>query len=54
MKEIRFSQHSQTKLEVLADHGVLINLELICEIIACPDKLEIKEEKLSNSTAKNQ
>ncbi len=42
MKEIRFSQHSQTKLEVLVGHGVLVSLELICEIITHPDKLEIK------------
>lgn len=44
MKEIRFSEHSQLKMEVLAKHTVTINSEFIIETVRSPDKLEMGEE----------
>ena len=44
MKEIRFSEHSQLKVEVLAKHNVTINPEFVIETVRSPDKLETGEE----------
>ncbi|MGK7943182.1 MAG: DUF4258 domain-containing protein [Microcystaceae cyanobacterium] len=44
MKEIRFSQHSQDKIKILASHGVTITELFIIETIVNPDQIEIKEE----------
>lgn len=44
MKEIRFSEHSQLKIEILANHGITINPEFIIETVRSPDKLEAGEE----------
>lgn len=44
MKDIRFSEHSQLKMEVLAKHGVTINPEFVIETVRAPDKLEAGEE----------
>ncbi len=42
-KDIRFSDHSQLKLEILKSHGIFISRQFVRETINCPDKLEIKE-----------
>ncbi|MGK7894543.1 MAG: DUF4258 domain-containing protein [Xenococcus sp. (in: cyanobacteria)] len=42
-KDIRFSDHSQLKLEVLKNHGLFISSKFVRETINSPDKLEIKE-----------
>ncbi len=44
MKEIRFSDHAQLKIEVLASHEVTIDLDLVIETVRSPDRLETKEE----------
>lgn len=44
MKEIRFSEHAQLKMEVLANHNVTINLDYVTETVCFPDKLETGEE----------
>ena len=44
MKEIRFSEHSQLKIDVLASRGVIINLDFVLETVRSPDKLETGEE----------
>ena len=44
MKEIRFSEHSQLKIDVLASRGVVIDLDFVVETVRSPDKLEIGEE----------
>jgi hypothetical protein len=44
MKEIRFSEHSQLKMEVLTSHGVIIQPEFVIETVRSPDKLEAGEE----------
>lgn len=43
MKEIRFSEHSQLKMEILARHNVIINPEFIIKTVRSPDKLETGE-----------
>jgi hypothetical protein len=43
MKEIRFSEHSQLKMEVLANHNVTINPDFVIKTIRSPDKLETGE-----------
>jgi hypothetical protein len=40
MKEIRFSEHSQLKIDVLASRGVIIDLDFVVETVRSPDKLE--------------
>jgi len=40
MKEIRFSEHSQIKIEILANHGLTIEPELIIDVVRSPDRLE--------------
>jgi len=40
MKEIRFSEHSQLKIEMLANHGITIKPAFIIETVHSPDKLE--------------
>ncbi len=42
MKEVRFSQHSLDKLEILSNHKMSITKEFIIEAITNPDKLEIR------------
>jgi hypothetical protein len=44
MKEIRFSEHSQLKMEVLAKHNVTISPEFVIGTVRSPDKLETGEE----------
>jgi len=44
MKEIRFSDHAQLKMEVLASHEITIDRDLVIETVRSPDKLEIGEE----------
>ncbi len=41
MKEIRFSDHAQLKMEVLASHEVTIDPDFVIETVRLPDKLEI-------------
>lgn len=44
MEEIRFSEHSQLKIDVLASRGVIIDLDFVVETVRSPDKLETGEE----------
>jgi len=44
MKEIRFSEHSRLKIDILASRGVGIDLDFVIETVRSPDKLEIGEE----------
>ncbi len=44
MKEIRFSKHSQDKIDILARHGMTITKQLVLEIITNPDRIEVKED----------
>jgi len=44
MKEIRFSNHAELKIQILASHEVTIELETITDTVRYPDKLEIIEE----------
>jgi len=44
MKEIRFGQHSQLKLDLLSNRGMLVSPDFIIEAIRSPDKLEFKED----------
>lgn len=44
MKEIRFSEHSRLKIEILASREVVIDLNFVIETVRSPDKLEIGEE----------
>jgi hypothetical protein len=39
-KEIRFSQHSLLKIEVLAEHDINISQEYIIDVINSPDQVE--------------
>ncbi len=43
MKEIRFSDHAQLKLEVLASHEISIDQNFVIETVRSPDKLETGE-----------
>ncbi|WP_019499071.1 hypothetical protein [Pseudanabaena sp. PCC 6802] len=40
MKEIRFSEHAQLKMEVLASHEIIIDTNFVMETVRSPDKLE--------------
>ena len=44
MKEIRFSKHSQDKIDILARHGMTITKQFVLEIITNPDKIETQED----------
>lgn len=44
MKEIRFSDHAQSKINVLASHGITINSDFVIETVRSPDKIEASEE----------
>lgn len=44
MKEIRFSDHAQLKMEVLASHALIIDPDFVIETVRSPDKLETGEE----------
>jgi hypothetical protein len=44
MKEIRWSDHAQLKLEVLASHGLVVQSDFVVEVVRSPDKLETGEE----------
>jgi hypothetical protein len=46
MKEIRFSDHAQLKMEVLANHEITIDFNLVIETVRSPDKVESEEDKL--------
>jgi len=41
MKEIRFSQHSQIKIEVLANHEIRIDLDFVVQTVRYPDSVEV-------------
>lgn len=43
MKEIRFSDHAQLKMEILANHGIIVDTDFLIETVRLPDKLEIEE-----------
>ena len=44
-KEIRFSEHAELKLEVLANHDVTIDPNFVIEVVRYPDKLEQEDDK---------
>jgi hypothetical protein len=44
MKEIRFSDHAQLKMEVLARHQVPIDPDFVKETVRSPERLEFAEE----------
>jgi hypothetical protein len=44
MKEIRLSDHAQLKIEILARHGVITDLDFVVETVRSPDKQESGEE----------
>jgi hypothetical protein len=47
MKEIRFSDHAQSKMEILAKHAVTLDPNFVIETVQSPDKLETGgEDKL--------
>ncbi len=39
-REIRFSQHSLLKIEVLAEHSINISQQYIIDVINSPDQVE--------------
>jgi hypothetical protein len=43
MKEVRFSDHAQLKIEVLASHQIAIDPAVVIETVRSPDKLETGE-----------
>ena len=43
MKEIRFSQHAELKLEVLGRHGMTISPGFVIATIRSPDRCESEE-----------
>jgi hypothetical protein len=45
-KEIRFSEHAELKLEILASHDVIIDLDFVIEVVRSPEKLEQADDKL--------
>ncbi len=46
-EEIRFSDHFESKINLLADWGISISKELIIETIRSPDKVErLGEDKI--------
>lgn len=47
MKEIRFSDHAKSKIDILANHGVTLVQEFIIDTIRKPDKIEkLPEQKI--------
>ena len=44
MKEIRLSDHAKQKIEILANHEIALNLNLIIETVRSPDVLETGED----------
>jgi len=44
MKEVRLSDHARLKMEVLANHGVIIDADIVIETVRSPDKLETGED----------
>ncbi len=44
MKEIRFSDHAQLKIEILANHELPIDPAFVIETVRFPEKLEAREE----------
>lgn len=44
MKEIRFSEHSQLKMEILSSHQVIITPEFVIETVRLPDRVESGED----------
>ncbi|MFN6513857.1 MAG: hypothetical protein RMY29_005070 [Nostoc sp. CreGUA01] len=44
MKEIRFSDHAQLKMEVLANHEISIEPNFVIETVRSPDRIETGEE----------
>jgi hypothetical protein len=43
MKEIRFSDHSRSKIEILVNSGIEIDSEIVINTVRLPDKLEMDE-----------
>ncbi|MBD2310807.1 DUF4258 domain-containing protein [Desertifilum sp. FACHB-1129] len=44
MKEIRFSDHAQLKMEVLATHNIIIDSDFVIEAVRSPDRIETGDE----------
>lgn len=44
MKEIRFSDHAQLKIAILASHELTIDPDFVLEAVRSPDRLEKGEE----------
>jgi len=44
MKEIRFSEHAELKIQILSSHGFAIDPEFVLETMRSPDKVESGEE----------
>ena len=44
MKDIRFSEHAQLKLDILASHDISIDSDFAIATVQSPDKLEIEAE----------
>lgn len=44
MKEIRWSDHARLKVDILANHGLIIKSGFVVEVIRSPDTLERGEE----------
>ncbi|MCD8486299.1 MAG: DUF4258 domain-containing protein [Desertifilum sp.] len=44
MKEIRFSDHAQLKMEVLATHNIIIDSDFVIAAVRSPDRIETDHE----------
>jgi hypothetical protein len=44
MKEIRFSDHAQLKMEILANHEISVDSNFVIETVRSPDKIETGED----------
>jgi len=40
-KDIELSQHARLKIEAIARHGVIVDLETIAQTIRSPDRIEV-------------
>lgn len=45
MKEVRFSKHSEEKLQILITHEFPITKQLVIDALRNPDKIEEKEDQ---------
>ncbi|MBN2374711.1 DUF4258 domain-containing protein [bacterium] len=39
MKKIEFSKHAEMKIEMLKNHGILITMETVKDVVTSPDKI---------------